>query len=173
MRLYLSHSLAPADRPVLDLLSEACGFFELELKLGERPWAPPTAMPPHIGRAIVDADCVLTLITIGGPHAEYATLEAGFIRNVCDTKPVLRIFEKGLQPPGCLEFSPAIWLDPSRPWTAARDAHHKLHHEHKFDPLPRTRLLAFLLASLGFLTALRGGSPLLEPAKEIAGARGS
>ena len=158
-RLYLSYSLTAAQLPLLEQLAFAANLFRLELSAPQRPWDPPSTLPPHAGQALWEADCVVFLVARGGEHSLCATLEAGFVRNVCPEKPTIWIFEKDAQRPGGLEYISPATLDPHWLWESVHQARHRIQKQLSLDESSADRLTGFSVMAIGLMTVLlRGGA---------------
>jgi len=108
---FLSHSVSPTDRPLLDHVESQCATLGIDLYLAEREFAP-SSLTEKIREAIGDSDCVIVLLTTSGASSSWVNQEIAIANELA--KPIVPLLEEGVDPPGLIRERDQIRFDRSR-----------------------------------------------------------
>lgn len=96
---FVSHSVSPVDRPLLDHVESECREIGFELYLAEREFAPET-VTQKIRGAISTSDCVIVLLTESGASSSWVNQEIAIAHEM--SKPIIPLLEEGVKAPGLI-----------------------------------------------------------------------
>lgn len=98
-QVFLSHSVASADKPLLEHVEHECAQLGIELYLAEREFAP-TTVTDKIRGAIQSSDCVIVLLTAAGKASSWVNQEIAIANEM--EKPIVPLLEEGVEAPGLI-----------------------------------------------------------------------
>jgi hypothetical protein len=99
VRVFLSYSVAPADRPLLDHVEKECSNLGIGLYLAEREFSP-TTVSEKLRGAIRTSDCVVVLLTASGSASSWVNQEIAIANEM--SKPIVPLLEEGVEAPGLI-----------------------------------------------------------------------
>jgi len=151
MKIYVSHSIADSDRPLLDAVVRVAGDFGLTVIVGRRPWLSETAIPPEVAEAVDSCEFALFWLTASGPDLQCVNLEAGYIRNSSRRVPFLIFAPENVAPSGCLQYRPFVRFNSDDARITVGQIWDFLHHEYQERPLESAAIKGFLLSLTGMM----------------------
>lgn len=95
--VFLSHSIAAADQPILTRLDEEFRSLGVEVYLAEREFSATTSTA-KIRAAIASSQVVVVLLTVSGSASAWVNTEVGIA--IEQGKPIVPLVEEGVEPPG-------------------------------------------------------------------------
>lgn len=91
--VFVSHSMRPADLPLLRGVCEHLSLYDITYYLAERDWRFGETLPARVESAIRRADCVLAFLTKDGEAAAYVNQEVSVALTA--KKAIIPVSEKG------------------------------------------------------------------------------
>jgi hypothetical protein len=165
MKVYLSHSVGPADQDILFALAQMAPAFGVELRVGLRPWTPPHAMPPAVYETLKTSDAVLVLLLQGGDSLACTNMEVGFVRNICQQVPVALFMDENAHGTGCLQDRDGIRFHPNNHIATIDKIFHYLKKDVKLEGEALATMTGFVLAVFSLLM----GRALRRAEQPVAG----
>ncbi len=110
--VFLSHSVAPDDTPLLAELERRGEPFGIHFYLAERDVQPGRSLSVKIRTAILRADLVVALLTKHGVASPWVNQEIGFAK---ERKRIVPLVEAGVKPTGIIAEMEQVRFDRDRP----------------------------------------------------------
>jgi hypothetical protein len=98
-RLFLSHSVAEPDRPLLEHIEKECAQLGISLYLAEREFSP-TTVTEKLRGAIQSSDCVVVLLTASGTMSAWVNQKIAIANEM--SKPIVPLLEENVEAPGMI-----------------------------------------------------------------------
>ena len=111
VQVFLSHSVAASDRPLLDHVERECAQLGIGLYLAEREFSP-TSVTEKIRGAIRGSDCLVVLLTTSGNASSWVNQEIAIASEM--SKPIVPLLEDGVDPPGLIRERDQIRFNRTR-----------------------------------------------------------
>jgi len=151
MKIYLSHSLAEEDTPLLDKIVGLASDFGVAIVPAPRSWPAQDAVPSEVAEAIDSSDFALFWLTADGPALSCINLEAGYIRNSSRRLPFMIFSPHGFEPSGCLQYRPFVRFNIRDTRITVGQIWDFLHHEYRDNPEMAAAIRGVLLALVGMM----------------------